>query len=76
MLLDRQYHIAARLNLSLPPLSSDHQLPADCPLCTTGEAPWPTTLGICSAANLSEKPAMSSRHDAIVDALYHTTRCC
>jgi hypothetical protein len=36
-LLDKQYRIAARLNLGLPPLSSDHQLPADCPLCNEGE---------------------------------------
>ena len=44
-LLDRQYHIAARLNLGLKPLSSDHQLPTDCPLCHKGKSavakdPW------------------------------------
>jgi hypothetical protein len=36
-LLDKQYRIAARLNLGLPPLCSDHQLPADCPVCDKGK---------------------------------------
>ena len=36
-LLDKQYRIASRLNLGLPPFSSDRQLPADCPLCSKGQ---------------------------------------
>jgi hypothetical protein len=68
-LLDTQYRIAARLNLGLPPLSSDHQLPADCPLCKTGDAvandPW--HFLICRSQLKSE---VNARHDAVKDALY------
>jgi hypothetical protein len=70
-LLDRQYRIAARLNLGLLPLGSDNQLPADCPLCTKGEGaladdPWHYL--ICKSQSKRE---INSRHNAIVDALYH-----
>ena len=69
-LLDRQYHIAARLNLGLKPLSSDHQLPTDCPLCHKGESavakdPWHYLT--CTS---QKKREIDSRHNAVVDALY------
>ena len=69
-LLDRQYRIAARLNLGLPPLSSDHQLPADCPLCKKGEKalandPW----HYLSCKSLATREVIS-RHNAVKDALY------
>jgi hypothetical protein len=69
-LLDRQYRIAARLNLGLPPLSSNSQLPADCPLCSAAENavandPWHWL--VCPTQNKRE---MSTRHNAVVNALY------
>ena len=70
-LLDRQYRIAARFNLGLKPFSSDHQLPADCPLCTKSKGavakdPWHYL--ICKSQS---KRKTSTRHNAVVDALYH-----
>jgi hypothetical protein len=69
-LLDKQYRIAARLNLGLPPLSSDHQLPVDCPLCNEGENAvaddrWHWL--ICKSQNRRE---IDTRHNAVKDALY------
>jgi hypothetical protein len=69
-LLDKQYRICARLNLGLPPLSSDHQLPADCPLCKNGENavandPWHFLL--CPSQRNRE---VNTRHNAVKDALY------
>ena len=49
-LLDKQYRIAARLNLGLPPFSSDRQLPADCRSAPGARMPWPTTRGTFSSA--------------------------
>ena len=70
-LLDKQYRIAARLNLGLPPLSSNQQLPADCPLCSDGEnalADDPWHFLVCNSQRNRE---VTSRHDAVKDALYH-----
>jgi hypothetical protein len=69
-LLDKQYRIAARLNLGLPSVSSDHQLPADCPLCSKGENavandPW----HYLSYKSLSKRE-VNNRHSAVLDALY------
>jgi hypothetical protein len=69
-LLDKQYRIAARLNLGLPPLSSDHQLPANCPLCKKGEnavAEDPWHYLVCKSQSYRE---VSTRHHAVKDALY------
>ena len=69
-LLDKQYRIAARLNLGLPPFSSDRQLPADCPLCSKGQnavANDPWHFLICKSQSYRE---VSTRHHAVKDALY------
>ena len=69
-LLDKQYRIAARLNLGLPPFSSDRQLPADCPLCSKGQnavANDPWHFLICKSQSYRE---VSTRHHAVNDALY------
>ena len=68
-LLDKQYRIAARLNLSLSPFSSDRQLPADCPLCSKGQnavANDPWHFLICKSQSYRE---VSTRHHAVKDAL-------
>jgi hypothetical protein len=70
-LLDRQYRIAARLNLGLKPLSSDHQLPADCPLCSKGKDAVAKDPWHYLSCNTQRKREVSSRHNAVVDALYH-----
>jgi hypothetical protein len=69
-LLDKQYRICARLNLGLPPFSSDHQLPADWPLCKKGENavandPWHWL--ICKSQTRRE---VNTRHNAVKDVLY------
>ena len=69
-LLDKQYRIAARLNLGLAPFSSDRQLPADCPLCSKGQnavANDPWHFLICGSQSYRE---VSARHHAVKDALY------
>jgi hypothetical protein len=69
-LLDRQYRIAARLNLGLKPLSSDHQLPADCPLCKKGEGAVAKDSWHWLVCPTQKRREISTRHDAVVDALY------
>jgi hypothetical protein len=69
-LLDKQYRTAACLNLGLPPLSSDQQLPADCPLCNEGEnavAEDPWHYLSCTSHSRRE---VNTRHNAVKDALY------
>ena len=73
-LTDTQYRIAARLNLGLPPLSRSGMsaLPASCPVCGKEDA-----IANDSWHFLSCKKAMgpagevTTRHNAIRDALYH-----
>ena len=68
---DTQFSIAARMNLRLQPVAGSAVLPASCPICSTRNAiandPWHF---------LSCKPLTNDeitvRHDAVVNALYHT----
>jgi hypothetical protein len=69
-LLDKQYRIAARLNLDLPPLSSDLQLPIDCPLCEKGENAVANEAWHYITCMSQFKREIDTRHNAVKDALY------
>jgi hypothetical protein len=69
-LLDKQYRIAARLNLGLPPLGSDHQLPADCPLCDKGQNAVASDPWHYLSCPSQRKREVKTRHNAVKDALY------
>lgn len=69
-LTDTQFRIAARLNLGLQPFSHTGDLPDSCPLCRREDAivndPW--HLLSCNSQTGAE---ITTRHNAVVDALYH-----
>jgi hypothetical protein len=73
-LTDTQYRIAARLNLRLQPFANMDELPDSCPVCSGKHAKdaivkdgWHFL-----SCKSQTKREMNTRHNTIVDAIYHT----
>jgi hypothetical protein len=69
-LRDTQYCVAARLNLRLEPFTDTTELPDKCPLCNREGAVAKDAWHFLSCTAQS-KQEINTRHNAIVDALYH-----
>jgi hypothetical protein len=69
---DRQYRIAARLNLNLTPLTGMGKMPDTCPACRK-QGVLKKDAWHALSCNAAMKGELYTRHNAVVDALYHMT---